>query len=366
MIEIKTLNKSQLDAYISTEAFPQQIFLPISRHRALSHMANPRAGEQDVLLLLAFENDILVGYLGALPDYLFYDEKQHETCAWLSCMWIDEKHRGKKIAQHLLQKCFDVWQHKILVTEFTEAAKGLYDKTGVFEDLQIRQGIRLYLRSDLAKILPARKPAFQKFQSVLKVFDVLLNAICDLRFYFVKREKYRIETIDHIDKESLDFIQTHQSGQIFRRGAEELDWMLKNPWILAAEEDAMSVKYHFSSVDTSFDFYPLKLRNKEGKLIACLVFAKRHKSLKLPYCYMEKGAEKEVARLIEEQILTWRINTFTCFEPSLVVIFKAQDTLALFKKDVKRHYIIAKGLKALLKDTEHSGIQDGDADAAFT
>jgi GNAT superfamily N-acetyltransferase len=366
MIEIRTLDKAQLEAYIHSDAYTNAPFLPISRHRALSHTRNPRVGSADVLLLLAYEENVLVGYLGALPDFIFNTQGEYEKCAWLSCMWIDERHRGKKIAQQLLQRCFEAWNYNILVTEFTEAAKKLYDKTGVFEDLKINTGIRLYLRSDFYKLLPPKKPLFDRYKPIFKVFDTLVNLIFDLRFLFVRRKQYRTETIQAIDQEAEQFIKARQQGQIFRRGTVDLDWILQNPWILAGEEDEMSRRYHFSSVDKSFDFYAMKLRDENDRMIAFLVFAKRHKSLKLPYCYVDADHVKEVAGLIEEQLIKWHINTFTCFHPGLVDFFGQNDTIALFKKPVRRHYILSKVLKSFVGDTSQAVIQDGDADAAFT
>jgi GNAT superfamily N-acetyltransferase len=366
MIEIRTLDKAQLETYIRSDEYKNAPFLPISWHRALSHIKNPRAGSADVLLLLAYEENILLGYLGALPDYLFDANGRYETCAWLSCMWIDERHRGKKIAQQLLQKCFEAWNYKILVTEFTEAAKKLYDKTGVFDDLKINTGIRLYLRSDLYKLFPPKKLLFDRYKTLFKVFDTMVNVVFDLRFLLVKRKQYRMEMMQGIDQETEQFIQARQQGQVFRRGTGDLNWILNNPWILAGEEDEMSRRYHFSSVDKSFDFYAMKLRDENNKMIAFVVFAKRYKTLKLPYCYVDAGYVKDVAGLVEEQLITWRINTFTCFHPGLVDFMTHNDTIALFKKPVRRHYIISKGLKTFVGDTSQAVIQDGDADAAFT
>jgi GNAT superfamily N-acetyltransferase len=366
MIEIRTLNKAQLETYIHSDIYVNAPFLPISKHRALSHIKNPRAGSDDVLLLLAYEGNVLVGYLGALPDHIFNANGQFETCAWLSCMWIDERHRGKKIAQQLLQKCFEVWHHKILVTEFTEAAKKLYDKTGVFDDLKINIGIRLYLRSDFHKLLPPKKALFDRYKPIFKVFDILINMVLDLRFLLLRRKKYQTELIREIDQETEQFIQTRQEGQIFRRGKDDLNWILNNPWILAGEEDEMSRRYHFSSVDKSFDFYAMKLRDENHKMIAFLIFAKRNKSLKLPYCYVDAEHITHVAGLLEEQLITWRINTFTCFHPGLAGFLSQNDTIAIFKKPVRRHYIISKQLKTFVGDTSRVVIQDGDADAAFT
>ena len=364
-MEIKRLNKRQLLEHISSQDFESQPFLPISRHRAISHIANPRADEEDILLLLAYEDGKLLGYLGALPDYMFYGEGQHEKCAWLSCMWIDENQRGKKIAQQLIAACLDAWKNRILVTEFTVAAKRLYDKSGVFDDLAVNKGIRLYLRSDIYKLLPPKGRIFSSTKYMLRGLDAVVNSMLDLRFNLYKRQKLSVEYPAMVDAETEHFISGKQQGQVFRRSADELNWILKNPWILAGPENEMSRKYHFSSVDRSFNFYPVKLRDSNGKLIAYFIFSKRHKTLKLPYFYAEPGHLEEVMALVREHLILWNISTFTVFDPDIVAYLESNRTIALYKKQIKRHYIISKTLHHLL-GTGKVVIQDGDADCAFT
>lgn len=364
-MEIERLNKRQLLAHIRSKDYKSQAFLPISGHRAMSHIANPRADEDDILLLLAYEDGKLLGYLGALPDYMFYGEGQHEKCAWLSCMWIDEGQRGKRIAQQLIAACLDAWKNRILVTEFTVAAKGLYDKSGVFEDLAINKGIRLYLRSDTFKLLPPKRKIFSSTKYLLRGFDAVVNSILDLRFNFYRKHRLKIEYPTMVDAETEHFISGRQQGQVFRRSAHELNWILRNPWILAGPENEMSRKYHFSSVDRSFNFYPVKLRDQHGKLIAYFIFSKRDRTLKLPYFYMEPGMLEQAMAVIREHLVHWRISTFTVFHPDIVSHLEASKTIALHKKSVKRHYIISKALHELLGSGKVV-IQDGDADCAFT
>jgi len=88
MIRIEILNKIQLKGYIDSPDFYHSDFVPISKHRAISHINNPRAGDDDILLLLAYEGDKLVGYLGVLPDFIYIDEKPNKI-GWLSCIYVE-------------------------------------------------------------------------------------------------------------------------------------------------------------------------------------------------------------------------------------------------------------------------------------
>jgi GNAT superfamily N-acetyltransferase len=366
MLSIRTLNRVQLLAFVQDSAFENLPFIPISRHRALSHIANPRVEENDVLLLTAHDNEELVGYLGVLPDRMFHGD-QSEKCGWLSCLWVSEEHRGKRIAQQLLDKCFDVWEKRILVTEFTLPAKALYDRSGIFRALANPQGIRLYLRADLATLLPPKKEIFQKNKALLRSLDQGINAVADLRLpkADLSKESFTLEYPAEVDDEASEFIASKQQKELFKRGKEELNWILQNPWILSApEKDALNCRYHFSSVDKLFQFHVVKVRGTGSELIAFLVFAQRNNSLKLPYCY-HNGDLKTVWKAIRHELLRLRISTFTTFQPELVQYIHANGRLAFVHKKVTRNYIVSTRFDSFIGNTCVS-IQDGDADCSFT
>ena len=161
MIDLRLLDKRGLREYIYADEYDAHAFIAISRHRALSHLANPRADADDVLLLLAYEGEDLVGYLGVLPDQIYYRGSFHK-CGWLSCLWVDPKHRGKKIAYVLVQKSIEIYERRILVTEFTGAAGRLYDRTNNFVPLTDLRGLRFYRRFHLSKVLPPKNRFWKK------------------------------------------------------------------------------------------------------------------------------------------------------------------------------------------------------------
>ena len=366
MIQLKQLNKQALYEFIYSPEYMELEHIPISRHRALSHINNPRANDDDILLILAYEGAHLVGYLGMLPEKI-YHENSYERCAWLSCLWVDTRFRGRRIGSQLVQDSLDAWEGRILITEYTEAARRLYEKLGSFVELDKKQGVRLYIRSELSKILPPKRKIFQQSKPALQMFDTVFNFFFDVRFAFYRRsqKKHRIEYVNFIDDSVDQFIAARQQTQLFKRRAEELNWLLKNPWILSApEKDEWSQKYHFSAVAKSFDFVPIKIYNSENELIAFLIFAKRDDGLKLPYCYYS-GSVQVVVDVINFHLVKWRIKTFTVYHQPIAQALKKNKTPALYKKQITRAYLISSVLAGdwLQKEKE---IQDGDGDCSFT
>jgi hypothetical protein len=181
----------------------------------------------------------------------------------------------------------------------------------------------------------------------------------------LSKESFTLEYPAEVDDEASEFIASKQQNELFKRGKEELNWILQNPWILSApEKDALNCRYHFSSVDKLFQFHVVKVRGTKSELIAFLVFAQRNNSLKLPYCY-HNGDLETVWKAIRNELLRLRISTFTTFQPELVQYIHANDRLAFVHKKVTRNYIVSTRFDSFIGNTPVS-IQDGDADCSFT
>ncbi|MFH2141845.1 MAG: GNAT family N-acetyltransferase, partial [Bacteroidota bacterium] len=182
-MEIKELNADKLKEFINSQEFRELKNLPISFHRALSHLNNPRLHKNDVLLLLAYNDEELVGYLGALPDDIFVHEKKIHV-AWLSCMWVHSKMRGKGVAPYLLGKMNELWSSNLLITNYTPTAKKAYDKINVFTELKFFIGIRGYLRLNLHQLQILKNPTRKKILWLYRITDILFNVIFETRLMF--------------------------------------------------------------------------------------------------------------------------------------------------------------------------------------
>ncbi len=365
MMEIRILNRQQLDAFVRDPAFELLPFIPISRHRALSHMANPRVQNDDVLLLLAYDEGAMVGYLGVLPDRLHRDSRS-ERCGWLSCMWVDDAQRGKGIAKQLLQRAFEAWENRILVTEFTPAAKILYDRSGIFRPLADPVGLRLYIRSDLATLLPPKRGFFKRNVPLLRFIDRAANALLQLRLpRRALPSGVKVERVTDVDEEAITFIERHRSDELLNRGRAELNWMLCHPWLISAPElDPLNARYHFSAVARCFAFHAIKVRDAEGRLRAFLILSQRDGFVKLPYLYHD-GDLGLVWTVVRHELLRLRAATFSVFHPALCDHLRQHDDLSLRQRPLQRHYIVS----TVFNDFLGSGpftLQDGDADCAFT
>lgn len=367
-MELRSLNKAGLKNYIESNDFGQGEAIPISYHRALSQINNPRLNPNDALLILAEEKGELLGYLGILPNLLFVPSKPILKVGWLSCIWVSAKGRGKGISNKLISEAHFKWNGNIMLTEYVPSIKRMYDSTGFFvKEPLVKRGIRLYLKADFQTILPPKKAIFEKNKSALKLVDSSLNSILSIRqkkLNFPLNDLV-IEEVNEVDEEiELLIIEKNKKGYFQRKG-KDLNWIFQFPWVLSViEDDATHKKYYFTSTDQLFENKLIKLKNKNGELISFFFFTNRNGSVKLPFYYSNSNTKDSISA-INHLLRKWNAKTFTTYHPKLVSALSASKTPAFHKKEINRNYLIDKQLSKLITHI-NLFVQDGDGDCAFT
>ncbi len=365
-MRIREIRHHQLQAYIDSEEYKRSEFVAISKHRALSQLRNPRAKAEDLVLVLIYEGGEMVAYLGVLPDD-FYFATGVEHVGWMTCIWVNPKMRGKGVAKKLLNTVFEAWDYKVLGTGFTPTAYGLYQRTGQFMDLAKPKGLRGYLRLNLAYLLSKKDPKWNKWKPFLTCIDVLFNIPNALRLKFYPIHCPKFEYLSEIDAEAWAFVQATKGKELMNRNREDLQWIMRNPWLISSElNDHNAERYHFSATDKLFNFLTIKVYDNDLKMIGFLMLSIRDKQLKIPYIYYKKGAEEAVLQVVYKHLLELKLDMLTIFHQPLVEHLKNNTSPFFMKRNFQRHYIIGKVLREQLAATNGFIIQDGDADEAFT
>ncbi|MGC4129396.1 MAG: GNAT family N-acetyltransferase [Bergeyella sp.] len=363
MIVLKTYNKQDLETLIKSEEFSKFPFLPVSFHRAVSHTKNPRALENDTLLILAFEDEKLAGYIGVLPDDIFHQDKKFHI-GWLSTLFVHPDFRGKKIAQKLLSKACEEYDNHILITEFTPEAENMYLKSGNFEYLNPLYGRTFYYRFNLKEILPAKKESYKKFQPLLRFTDFMGNAVLNLGYSVSSSDFKNVKITNKIDEETADFIRKNENHNSFSRNLEELSWFINYPWILHNSKKDSNEKreYLFSDYEPQFEYLILKIYDKDV-LTDILILSVRNSTLKLHYWFGNSNSEK-CAEVLHRYILKNKIICFICFHEKINHYLDTK--FSLYKKERIRKFFIHKELKHRL-DSEGFVFQAaaGDGDCIF-
>ncbi|KFF27124.1 GNAT family N-acetyltransferase [Chryseobacterium vrystaatense] len=358
MIQLKTYNRKQLREFISSGDFQKYDFLPITRHRAESHIKNPKASDDQTLLILAFHEEKLAGYVGCFPDNFIIDGKEF-SYAWLSTLYVNSEFREKRVPKKLLKKVFEEYKDRIAITEFTREAEALYTIMGVFEDVFPKEGKRYYFQTDAAKMIPGKKPETKALTPLFRIVDTTANSLIALKNSWVKKPKIRFEILDQIDAESSDFISKFQS----RRSADEINVFINNPWVLEGKKDG---KYLFSSYSETFKYFWIKVYDDNNVFTSCSLLLLRDEYLKIPYLYSEFGLDHFID-FLNYFIVKNKVKALTSYHKELNIHLDTSKAFPkIYKRHFKREYLFHKQLLNDLPKGFDPHYQDGDGDCMMT
>jgi len=371
-MQITKLTGEELKKFIDSSAFRHLKNIPISKHRAISHVNNTRREKNDIILYIAWEQDEIIAYRTIYADYLYLGNEKIKV-GWLSGNWVIPRKRRQGLASELFKISLKDWNNHLLFTNFAPESKAVYDKSGDFELLKSKKGVRGYLRFYFHYLLPPKHPFFKNIKGVLKCVDKLLNLFADLRIIIfnklIKIHDVKLEYTRYIDKESEEFINQWKSKEITQRSSKEMDYILQYPWVIPGVlKDDINSKYFFSSTATPFVNINLKIFNKHDRMIGYLMIMNKGKELKIPYLYYEQGNEGLILSILCKHMLKLKLNMLTIYHETLSDYIKNHRTFFLVKKNMKQdyfatHQIVNKYNKLIDKD--NILFQDGDGDPAF-
>ncbi len=363
-METKSYTKKSLKEFIQSDFFNDLRKIPISINRAISQIENPRADEDDVLLVAQYDKDKLVGYIGALPEYIF-SENEKQKCCWLTCFWVDDAYKSKNVAANLFLRIIRAWDKKILITNIVPFLEPIYQKTKIFQPTIYKSGFRGYLRFNLANILPPKNIIFQKTKGLLRMSDFILNSIYDMRLALsskVKLKNVNYEYLYNLGYEEEDFIESFKGETWNQRAQAEINWIVSNPWIIeGAKEDKNSKRYYFSSVNKQFFYQTVKFTNATNEINGIVILNIREGNVTIPYVFADEVAIENIPNFIISTMLRLKLDMLTTYDEKLSAAFRNMKTPFYFQKEIKKPYLIAKKFPWANK----LKFQDGDGDAAF-
>lgn len=363
-MEIKSYTIGTILEFVNSELFTKLKVIPVSRQRALSYAHHPRATVDDKILFVAFENDEIAGYVGALPDKIV-DRGEWKRVSWLSCFWVDPRFRGKDLSKQLFERIMQEWENSILITNMHPATHRIYERTGFYHPLAIKSGIRGYMRFCLAEILPPKKIIFKRIKPFLQLSDFIFNVGNSIRLAFYQGYKpdpsVHYEYVEEISEDTVKLIDHCNQSYLAKRGKQDLEWIEKYPWILEQEQDADSGRYFFSSVSKRFFYQKVEFRDETGAVTAFLMVTVRNNNLTVPYVFLKEGMEPVLVKFLFNTMLDYQLNILTVFHPALSEEIRKSKSPFLFKKKILRPYFIPKTL-----DLPGLEFQDGDGDCVFT
>lgn len=366
MIQITEITVAQLPDFVGSSDWQRLNPKPVTLLRAISQFHNPRANPNDIALIIATENNELIGLVGILPDLL---NGRPEKKAYSNTCWWVHPEKGKQLAVPLFLKAFAACGQRMFMTDCTPHTIHILQKTNWFVCPSASQGMRGFLKFNLNELLPAKIPSLRKLAPILKLTDRVLNLLIIPWKEFVRKRltknPFQAEIVDVLDQELCQFIEAHSQNEFTRRTGKEIEWILKFPWIKQKRNSPAEspVNYPFSYLVENFEQYLLRI-TESGKTTGLLLISVRDGHMKVPYAYFDEVNASQVITTINLQALMKNVTTLTIFNPALVQQAEKEANPFIFRKKIKRLIAVSKSLADEYQ--EFPVLQDGDGDVVFT
>lgn len=339
---------------------------PITLLRAISQSKNPRANPDDVALIIAYEDNRLLGLVGLLPDFIHGEASRPASSN--SCWWADPQ-KGKHLAVPLFLKAFALCNQRMFMTDCTPHTLQILAKTNWFDFPETPSGIRGFLNVNLHEVIPSKFPSTGKFRNLLKLGDYCLNTVL-LPYLKLKQNRFKkigigVEYLSVLNEEMHRFIDVHSQDEFIRRSGIDLEWIVQNPWIkqINNEKRAVSAEYPFSHLVKQFKQYFVKVTDS-GQTIGLLLISLRDEHLKVSYSYYHENHAQQVINVIYRECLLQKAVTLTVFSPELVKRMNTDPHPFIFKKRIRRLIAVSNQLSDSYQ--KYIAKQDGDGDGVFT
>lgn len=343
--------------------FPGDV-LPITPHRARAQSLNPRAQPDDVGLVVAFDADRVVGYLGVLPDRIYSGSRAYRI-GWLSAWWADPRPRYTAIGVSLLRRVLADWNDEIGVGCFAPQTRRVYDSTRRFIDLRELKGARFLLRGRWHLETPQSRPRLRPFMPLLKFGDTVRNMLRDLRgLGRAQHQGLRLETVDAIEADVEQFITARSDNELSRRGPAEFTWMRSHPWILPTVDGGdVSRRYHFTAYAKTFEHLFAVCRDETNQMRGFFVLLRRDDDLSVPFACFDASDDARVAATLCGLALRLGADRITTYHQALIAGVEKSGFPFVERQPATRPWIISKKYKDI--DFGTCTVQDGDGDCGF-
>jgi len=362
-MEIISYTKSELQELIDSDFFKKLNKIPISKHRAISHINNPYCADDDILLWVAYQNETLLGYSSVLPDRIAFKGRE-EKIYWPSSIWREESERKSALAITLLFKVFEQYKSRIFVTDLLPQFEKTYSKLRLFKPVETEIGTTFYRNLAFSHIIKRR---FPKLKYIIPVYSLLEKCFNFTLFLGRKLTSKKIKTNFSIventvfDAEFDEFVKNYCiENQLIERNSDYFNWILKYPWVVQGKPDNESERYYFSSVSKQFEYHSLKIYDKQ-KLIGFIFLKIRDKRLAVSFSYLDDVCSRDAVAYILKLANTKDLDVITVFDKKLLSELIKKRTKYLFSKKTEKKYFFPRNF-----DITSSFFQEGDGDMVFT
>lgn len=343
--------------------------IPITPWRAESQIKNPFTNPDDVLLVVAEDENKLLGYIGILPGKA--GRINTPRLFWNSCWWVAEG-AGAAVSLFLLNEFMKITNKQVAFSDLTEKSKTIIEKLGF--EISERRGILLRIRSGLHQRIKIRKKSglfsgllvLLSLSGIFKLMDFILNSKGSLLKNFSDiTENIDVQKLWIPDKECFSFIQEVAKDNITQPDEAYFKWWLTSRWLAkdTKESRAISERYYFSSLASIFELFLVKVRSGE-EIIGLALLGNREGVIKTHYLWCREEDALSFYNGLAQQIVEGnKVHSIISFHEGFAEYLKDKFGFKTGSKELKRYTAISSVIKS--SQAEYH-FQDGDGDYIFT
>jgi hypothetical protein len=367
-MEIKAFTVADLKTALASEDFWLTKTLPITKHRAVSHSRNPRAAEDDPVLLVAYRDNRVIGYLGILPDKIFVSDAVYKL-GWLTSWWVDPSCATAGVGAILLFKALNAYDQHIGVSGSSREARQALQASQKFMALNPLQGLDIRLRLNVTGNISRRLPVLKIFRAAFRIFDALADEVVNLRGFFWRRRNNHcrhltFEYIATIDEETDRFIKQHHRHDLTRKEKSDLSWIMNNPWILSAPlKDSASKRYYFSTRADRFCYLGVKVFEHHNEMIGFFLLKVRDDRMSVMYSYFGSRHAASITAAVFLHALAMDVSILSLYDEQLAASFSELDCPCWSARKNSRGFSLSKAFADI--PLANCRLQGGDGDLAF-
>jgi GNAT superfamily N-acetyltransferase len=315
----------------------QQDVIPITSVRARAHANNPHADGNDIGLLVAYEDNRCIGYLGIMPGMLKVLNKFSKV-HWFSTFYTAPQYRGKGIGLTLVQVALSLGYDFVSSPLTGTRSEQVFVQAGMLKfavweycavDIRTLNLVTMPPRLMRLILRTARKD-MPCLNGAIRTLDKLCLPLLKNIFYGLLGQSARrtgeaaCEKMVAIPDDLVKKYASRKPSPAFVRDAASINWMFNYTWLKEKPQaDSADKRYFFSGLPDSFEFIPLAIRNADnttnaGFIILSLNTTKPLSTLKvLDYFHDDAGQIASVILQISAQHRAGCIEYPSSLAPSL-------------------------------------------------
>jgi len=363
-MEIKCYTSQQLKTELTKSDLWNQKYCPITRHRALSIIMNPRTLPGDTVMIVGYLNGEVSAYIAIVPDELYSGNKSVRL-GWLGSWWSDQEPSNSMMAVRLLMKAYELYNGFVAGLEAAHRADQLIRNSNRFKDFRKAVGCQYLLRFNTGYWIPRKYPVMRHIGGMLRFADGVLNLVQNTRLRLWKslhkiKSGLSIEYLTQInDEDTIEFIRQHSFSQLTRRNHEDINAMIQYPTSLATIlEDKNKSKYFFSNTSERFLYLLYRILDSSQKITAVVLICVDGDHLTVPFVFNKKNTGSVVISSVLHHVIDMKIDMFTTYSAGWIEQMKMLKIPCVYKKKRYRDSLISKKI-------DHSPyinpyMQDGD------